>query len=191
MPCICYCNSTSSTTGTTVYWPLWHNSTATNSAITAATFASNTIWPTWHQVVVQLTEEEYRALVEAQRQQELQHLEEIRRLSAEAEERNKLKQEAEKRAKAILIEHLTPEQQETVEKNKWFVVIGGKTGKPYRIRTSGYQGNVEQLENSTPKTRFCCHASHALPLSDHHLTQKMMIESDECEFLRVANRTHF
>jgi len=44
------------------------------------------------------------------------------------------------RSQELLLEHLTPEQRDTFHKNKWFLVIGGKTKTQYRIRTESYAG---------------------------------------------------
>ena len=120
--------------------------------------------------------------------------EEQRQREAEAnrqfEERAKLRKEAAERAQELLLVHLTPEQRESVVKNKWFVVEGGKSKKKYRIKTTAAAGNVLELD---PEGRvvasYCCHADHSFPMGDQHLTQKLMLECDEDAFLRVANRT--
>jgi hypothetical protein len=97
---------------------------------------------------------------------------------------------ANERARGLLLEHLTPEQRTTFEQNKWFVVVGGKTGKKYRIRDKGdLVANVDALDGERVTHRLCAHApSGSIPLGDQLLAQKITLEFDEDEFLRKANR---
>ena len=97
---------------------------------------------------------------------------------------------AQSRALDLLIKHLTPEQRETFQKNKWFIVEGGKTGRRYRIRDKGtVVANIDVLEGNCIAHRLCGHcAAHEIPLADNLLAQKLMIEADEEAFLRIANR---
>lgn len=97
---------------------------------------------------------------------------------------------AQSRALDLLIKHLTPEQRETFQKNKWFIVEGGRTGRRYRIRDKGNMvANIDVLEGNSIAHRLCGHcAAHEIPLADNLLAQKLMIEADEEAFLRIANR---
>ena len=90
-----------------------------------------------------------------------------------------------------MLSHLTPEQRETLERNKWFVVKGGKSGKLYRIKDQGHLiANIEALrEDGMLEALLCAHIREAcIPLGDHFLAQKLMLELDEEAFLRIANR---
>jgi hypothetical protein len=112
---------------------------------------------------------------------------ELARVRLEEIEKNRLSSE---KAKQILLDHLTPEQRDTVEKNGWFVIEGGITGKRYKIKSGGVAGNIEELDdNGKMIAKYCCHLSHVFPQSDHHLAQKLMLEWNESEFLRLANKT--
>lgn len=99
------------------------------------------------------------------------------------------------RSRELLLEHLTPTQRETFEKNRWFVVTGGRTATRYRINTGNVQGNIDVLKNP-PRTgenpvshRLCCHcALSEIPVYDHYLAQKLALELDEERFLSIANR---
>lgn len=93
-------------------------------------------------------------------------------------------------ADGLLMEHLTPEQRECFKQNKWFVVEGGKSKQKYRIcAKDNLIANVDVLEGDSIRHRLCAHADpKAMPLGDHLLAQKMMIEFAEDNFLRVANR---
>jgi hypothetical protein len=125
------------------------------------------------------------------------------RVSAErqrvvAEQARKVKEEqaqrelAKKRAEDFLIEHLTPLQRETLKKNGWFVVEGGKSKQQYRIRgNSGMVANIDVLpkDRNSPIHRLCGHIPiHKVPMSDQLLAQKMMLEFAEEDFLRISNR---
>lgn len=94
------------------------------------------------------------------------------------------------RARELLFEHLTPAQRETVERNGWFIVEGGKSKTQYRISTrGGAAGNIEVLTVANRVAhRLCCHAQSHIPLGDQWLSQKIMLELAEDDFLRIANR---
>jgi hypothetical protein len=100
---------------------------------------------------------------------------------------------AQDRARELLLSHLTLEQRETFEHNKWFVVKGGKSGKLYRIRDGGHVvANIEVMRAvgyNDVDHRLCAHCDASkYPLGDHFLAQKLMLEFDEEAFLRIANR---
>jgi hypothetical protein len=116
--------------------------------------------------------------------------EEMQAARERAEQAAKEMGEARKRAHALLLEHLTPAQRETFEKNKWFIVEGGKTGKRFKIFSNGYAGNVHELDaHDKMVNRLCCHANAGIPLEDQLLTQKVLLEWDEEHFYKTANIT--
>jgi len=94
------------------------------------------------------------------------------------------------RAINLLLEHLTPEQRETFRNNDWFVVDGGKSKTKYRIHSRGsLMANIDVIKDDKTLHRLCAHCDvHAIPLGDQLLAQKLMLEFDEDEFLRIANR---
>jgi hypothetical protein len=97
---------------------------------------------------------------------------------------------AQTRARDLLLSHLTSKQRTTFKKNRWFVVEGGRTRRRYRVRADlDLIANIEVLEGNRVSHRLCAHADIArYPHSDHLLAQKLMLEHDEDEFLKVANR---
>lgn len=115
-----------------------------------------------------------------------------------AEEKRKREYEAEQarvkaaaqRAEELLIEHLTPEQQKQYKDNKWFVIEGGKTKQKYRIRAGTLVANVDVLNDTgRAQHRLCAHARPgSVPMGDQLLAQKIILETDEDAFLRIANR---
>jgi hypothetical protein len=138
-------------------------------------------WPDWQDNI------SIPNIIQERIEAENARLEQFRREGAEAAERARI---ASERAKQILLDHLTPEQCDMVEKNGWFVIEGGLTGKKYKIKSGGVAGNIEELDdNGKMIAKYCCHLNYQYPNSDHHLAQKLMLEWDEEEFLRKANRT--
>jgi hypothetical protein len=121
--------------------------------------------------------EEFAAAQAAQRQAMLERQETERRARASAGER----------ATELLLSHLTPEQRHTFEQNKWFIVQGGRTKRKYKVHATGsLNANVEVMGENH---RLCAHCDyHVMPYNDHVLMQKVMLELDEDNFLRVANR---
>lgn len=98
---------------------------------------------------------------------------------------------ARERANQLLLEHLTSDQRDTFTRNGWFMVEGGKSKTRYRIRAGTLVGNIDVLDPKDKMThRLCGHVSHnrGVPIGDHLLAQKMMLQYDEDAFLRIANR---
>jgi hypothetical protein len=89
------------------------------------------------------------------------------------------------RARELLLSHLTEEQRATFIENRWFVVVGGRSRMRYRIETGHLVANVRRLDDGA---RLCAHCDHSLPMDDHLIAQKLMLEYDEDAFLAIANR---
>ena len=157
-------NSTT-TTATTLQW------------VNAVTYATPTRWintsaqSDWDEV-------DHDRYVEMQRQRQSRQVKRHER-------------EAKKRARDLLLARLTDEQRRTFIENKWFMVEGGATKKRYRIRDKGdLIANIDVLADTSDEIahHLCGHARIAdIPLEDQLLTQKLMLEFDEQEFLRIAN----
>lgn len=101
--------------------------------------------------------------------------------------------EADKRAEALLLVNLTAEQAEDYRRTKSFEVIQplqfGRPVRRYRI-TFKFAGNVFLVdEQGRAVAQYCIHAREPIPIADNMLAQKLMLEADEEQFLRVANRT--
>ncbi len=65
----------------------------------------------------------------------------------------------------------------------------------YRI-DYGYQGNVKLVgPDGQPIRSYCIHSrvndedGRRLPNEDHMIAQKLLLEANESEFLRIANET--
>lgn len=95
--------------------------------------------------------------------------------------------EADKRAEALLLANLTPEQAAQYRRDRRFDVAVGL--RLYRI-SWGWAGNVHLINSSGDlMAKFCIHPTEAVPFADNMLAQKLMLEADEAQFWRVANRT--
>lgn len=120
-----------------------------------------------------------------------------RRRSREVRQRN-----AARRARELLLDHLTPEQQAELEANSYFHVETADGRRRYRI-ARGHVGNIRVVRCDEPVrgkggrliqggTRLCAHAYHpdgSIPDEDHMLAQKLLLESEdgEAELLQMAN----
>lgn len=113
----------------------------------------------------------------------------IARQWAEAEQRERMRMEGRERARELLLSNLSSEQRSTFEKNKWFVVVGGKTKTKYRIRSDhGVSGNIQVMNKDKVEATLCCHCHYDIPDYDQFLAQKIALTWDEDNFLRIANR---
>jgi len=93
----------------------------------------------------------------------------------------------EQRALELFKHNLAPSQREQYEKHRFFDVIGGTTGRRYRIHQS-YQLNVEELSPGGKRARLLCFTPQGqLPIGDIMLAQKIALECFELDALAVAN----
>jgi hypothetical protein len=130
---------------------------------------------------------------EAQREQRLEN-ERHRRLRDEENLRKEAAERklAEEKAKKLLEECLTPVQKRAFR--RWGVIpVVAKSGKFYRIET-GRQGNIVEMEKRKAVARYCVHPGRdprggIVPTFDVMLAQKLLIETDEKRFLKLANKT--
>lgn len=78
-------------------------------------------------------------------------------------------------------------QKQTLDKDRCFYLTSS-SGKRYRI-DRGRSQNVRLVEETTGKVvrTYCAHPVEAVPDPDTMLAQKLMLETDEAAFLRIAN----
>lgn len=176
---------TQSSTGTQV-WPSWNitysNTSAwvtwTNTSLgTTAYTTTSSAWNVWNQNYVTSTGTTIRT--DQRRERQYQFAASPSRCP-----------EAEKRADKILVEHLSTEQERMLLEQGYFDVRTMVDGRPrrFRIHNHRYQHNVFELDENDVKIReLCAHTSHTCPQSDHALAQKLLLEHNPEEFLRVAN----
>ena len=95
---------------------------------------------------------------------------------------------AERRSIELLESCLTPRQQEQFRKNKSFTVVGGHSKKTYLI-TFGKQMNIFELNKRGDRVfRWCFLPENIDYTGDVMLAQKLSLECDERETLRIANK---
>lgn len=172
-------------TAATNVWTAW------NGTGTAASSSSVTqIWADWQTSAGTTTLPVYRP--PARREptpEEIAAIEERqRRWDAEQAERARVQAEADVRARALLLDVLTDEQREEFVATERFRVRGSKGGV-YEVRcNSGVSGNVRGRPHMGGRERsYCIHPTNGVPRHDTYLAQKLLLEHDEDEFLRVAN----
>jgi hypothetical protein len=96
--------------------------------------------------------------------------------------------EAYERGMRLLQENLTPAQQQQLQRYGYFEVIGGRTGKRYRIR-HGRSMNIDQLDkNGRRICGWCFFPEGNLVVGDVMLAQKIALELFEVEALKIANK---
>jgi hypothetical protein len=96
--------------------------------------------------------------------------------------------DAEACAIELLRRCLSPAQRKQYETCRYFDVIGGESGKRYRIQ-HGRQLNVEQLDQNGRRSQLLCFMPKGgLPVGDVMLAQKIALELFETEAIAVANR---
>ena len=102
------------------------------------------------------------------------------------QESQKKRKAATKAARELLRECLSPEQRlEHEERNRFHLV--SSDGNRYRINCSRNQENVQKLSPAGKRIEVLCANACEVPLCDNALAQKLMLETDEQAFRRVAN----
>ena len=93
-----------------------------------------------------------------------------------------------KRAERLLIENLDVRQRGDYESRGYFYVVGGTTGRRYRIR-HGRTLNVDELgPNGELLSTLCFVPKRHIPVADVMLAQKLALELFEPGTLAVAFR---
>lgn len=96
--------------------------------------------------------------------------------------------DSEARGLQLLREWLSPEQLAQYEAHKYFDVTGCHSGKRYRIR-HGTGTNVHELDDTgRPKDGWCFVPRNCLVAGDVMLAQKIALETNEQDALRIARR---
>jgi len=194
--------TTSATTcGNDTSWIRW-NSLWTAGTTSAATITTNetTInadllaWSGWNRLyapTILVRSAPPKPLPETAEQRQARELKYAthQRVAVEAERQRKEKEvEAKAKAEKLLVEHLSAARRDQLIKLGYFDVE--VAGKVYRIKR-GYAGNVELLDAAKQKgvERLCIHPTEHVPDADAMLGQKLLLEANEDEFRRIANKT--
>jgi hypothetical protein len=96
--------------------------------------------------------------------------------------------EAEQRGLELLLQNLSEFQREQYKWNDYFEVVGGTSGKRYRIR-HGHTQNVDELDqNGEHVCSWCFAPAGGLVAGDVMLVQKLALELFEQETIAIANQ---
>lgn len=92
-----------------------------------------------------------------------------------------------KKAEKLLLSYLSKSQKKQYKQDKTFVAIGSSTKTKYQINP-WEQINVYALDSSGVNVtgKMCVVFSDSIPIEDHMLAQKLLIETNEEEFLDKA-----
>jgi hypothetical protein len=202
-------SATSSLAQTTIkIWASWNQDYTTasltgNDATTTvvSTTTGNTIivdpWPAWNRTYTITSPWTNPGHVGARRVQSPEELvaQEQRRV-AYREEQVRAEGEralARERAQRMLRENLTEEQREELAANGHFTlaVLDRDSGERrlYRIR-KGRSRNVQRVDDSGRVLKtLCAHPAILCPDEDTMLAQKLWLQNQEQEFLRIANHS--
>ena len=106
----------------------------------------------------------------------------------EADRRTK-EQAAKDKAEILLLEHLSAKQKDDLKKKGYFLVE--VAGEVYKIKR-GFSGNVKLINKETEQEMksFCIHPHERVPDGDAMLAQKLLLESNLDQFLKIANCTN-
>ena len=94
---------------------------------------------------------------------------------------------AKERAEKLLRSCLSPQQQDELERLHHFHLIVGN--KRYRINR-GRSRNIQLIDETGKVVKhLCAHPREYVPDADTMLAQKLMLETDEESFLKIANHS--
>ena len=97
-----------------------------------------------------------------------------------------LEDTAEARGMRLLREWLSVEQRRQLDAEGYFDVVGGESGKRYRVRY-GTGANIDELNrHGRPEIGWCFIPDGHLVAGDVMLAQKIALETDELAALAVA-----
>ena len=169
-----------STSDTDTTWVKWNTGTATSTSTGECLIEWNRGYARGT-YAVQKPREKTQEEIAAQKKAEAEYQERMRK---EAEERKA----AEVRAAELLSQHLDDEQADSLAKSKRFHVVGSD-GERYEIYCTKRQHNVFALDAEGKRKReYCIVQTGPTPLSDHLLSQKLLLEADAERFKKIANK---
>ena len=88
----------------------------------------------------------------------------------------------------LLRSWLSPAQLAQLDAKGYFDVIGGQSGKTYRIKLGICANILELAEDGAPRVGWCVVPDGCLVAGDVMLAQKIALETFECAALAKANK---
>lgn len=180
-------NITTTNITTTDPWMCWNADYQINCQTVSGsiTYTAPIIWADWNNAYGESIVIDEKAIAAYNEQIRLE-FEKRQKAQRETEERRAA---AQKKAEELLLENLDAEQRKEFATNKRFTVhVRGKEDKHYLIEY-GYAGNVKLLREGKAVAKFCIHPVVQCPNEDVMLAQKLLLETNEEQFLKIANKT--
>ncbi len=166
-----YTTAVTSTGTNAGIWQSWNVTGTTASTLTL----TNLTWTGWNEAYQETADQR----AERERRAEQRR--------AEAAGQRRQHEAAVARAEELLTALLSDEQAVSRRDRGWFAVRGSRSGRTYRIHSTGTAGNVDRLgADGRREMTFCAHPP-GVPAPDVHLAQMLSLATDEDGFLRVAN----
>lgn len=170
-------------------WYTWTGS-GTSTATTYPTIkisSNDVVWTTWSADSTAGTITVIPETAEQRTAREAEQAEFQRACVQRLKEEEAAKQLAEQKAFELLKIALSDEEVMMLETEKHIEVRGSNSKTVYRIK-KGRARNVQELdENGKVKRHLCFHPVIACPDFDTMLSQKLLLETNEDEALRIAN----
>jgi len=94
---------------------------------------------------------------------------------------------AQERAECLLQHVLTPEESEALRR-RGYLELRSRVHPTWVYRIPRHQGQVKVFEDDAPVLALCVQSIEPIPDADAVILHKVMIEGDEDNYLRVANR---
>jgi hypothetical protein len=158
-------------------WQTWVNASNTSTVTINPYYAANNtlMWQNWNEVWVPKAP----AILKSRKMQRA-----VEEAALKELERAKRIEEARVKANNRLMELLDSEQQKDLKNSGIFYLTVGE--RRYKIMP----GSVVTLMgvDGQPESSFCIHPTTSVPAADWAIAQKLMLETDEPGFLRIANR---
>jgi hypothetical protein len=194
-----YATSSNSTDATWYTWTSGSTTTASDgntvwgrwaSADTSATTSNSaTVWYEWSGRAYAVKQVVYQPAPETEEQKQARLARAAEQARA-AEERRRQEAEALQRAEDLLMLQLSEKQRSDWKKHKAFDVIS-QSGKRFRIRNERSMNVDEYDADNKMVARHCIVPQTHVPAPDQYVMQKLMLEHQEADFMRIANhRVH-
>lgn len=112
----------------------------------------------------------------------------IERYNLEQAERMEKQNAAKVKAEALLLAHLT-EEQERAWREERAIFVTGQSGKRYKIKEGRTHNLFEVDEAGQAIVKFCVHVEAQCPDADNVLAQKLALQYNEVALMQRANRS--
>lgn len=167
-------------------WPTWNQqyAQAANVYVTGGDASCVTTWNIWNQVYV------FTSQTTAVHFIDYGDIESPAAIAAHKVSRQR-RESADAQADRLLGFVLSEAQRKQYKRDRAFDVIVGRTGETRRYRIKyGWAGNVYVIdERGREIEKLCIHPDAQIPIADNLIAQKLLLESNEAEFRRIANKT--